>query len=487
MDAPRDDHRLAENRNGNSCDEAEGRLSKWPRPHPAPISAAEIAAEFSHNDPAVARVNNGSFGCCPASVLAAQLRWQRLFLRHPDEFYFSSLQPSLTRSRSLVLELINAAHLDEVSLVDNATTAAAIIFQHVAWSFIEGAFNAGDAVVMLHYANGAVKRSIHAYVARARGHVVEVPLPFPLSSPDEVVAEFRRTLGLCRARGRRVRLAVIDHITSMPCVVIPVKELTRICREEGVDQVFVDGAHSIGNVEVDVQDIGADFYTSDLHKWLFCPPSVAFLHTRGSSAATPRLHHPVVSHEYGNGLQLESGWIGNRDYTPQLVVPAVVEFVERFEGGLEGIRRKNHEKVVEMGKMLTESWGTLLGCPPEMSCSMIMVGLPGCLGVSSEIDAMKLRALLRDEFKIEVPVHYQSPPKDGEAAGATDKSGAMVTSYARISYQVYNVEDDYCRLRDAVHKLVRDGFNCIQSRSLHAIMPFNEVVLSSTTSDLFHP
>jgi L-cysteine desulfhydrase len=55
---------------------------------------------------------------------------------------------------------------------------------------------------------------------------------------------------------------VIDHITSMPCVVVPVRELVQICREEGVDQVFVDAAHAIGNVEVDVEAIGADFYRS---------------------------------------------------------------------------------------------------------------------------------------------------------------------------------------------------------------------------------
>nr|CAD1828630.1 unnamed protein product [Ananas comosus var. bracteatus] len=160
----------------------------------------------------------------------------------------------------------------EVSLVDNATTAAAIVLQHVAWSFTEGAFRKGDAVVMLHYAYGAVKKSIQAYVARAGAEVIEVPLPFPVSSDADIVREFRGALDRGKAGGRRVRLAVIDHITSMPSVVIPVKELTRICREEGVDQVFVDAAHAIGNVPVDVEDIGADFYTSNLHKWFFCPP-----------------------------------------------------------------------------------------------------------------------------------------------------------------------------------------------------------------------
>ncbi|XP_008810774.2 putative L-cysteine desulfhydrase 1 [Phoenix dactylifera] len=432
-------------------DDTNGPLPKRPRPSP-PISASEIRDEFSHHDPAVARINNGSFGSCPASVLAAQLRWQRLFLRQPDDFYFNRLQPSLLRSRVLIKDFINADDIDEVSLVDNATTAAAIVLQHVSWAFSEGHFNKGDAVVMLHYAFGAVKKSIQAYVTRAGGHVIEVPLPFPVTSNEEIVQEFCKALELGKSNGRKVRLAVIDHITSMPSVVIPVKELTKICREEGVDKVFVDAAHAIGSIEVDVKDIGADFYTSNLHKWFFCPPSVAFLYSKKSRAST-NLHHPVVSHEYGNGLPIESGWIGTRDYSAQLVVSSVMDFIDRFEGGIEGIRKRNHDKVVEMGKMLAESWRTCLGSPPDMCASMIMVGLPGCLGISSEKDALKFRSLLRDRFHVEVPVYHRSP-KDGESGSSA------VTGYVRISHQVYNVEDDYIRLRNAINKLVQDGFHC---------------------------
>ncbi|KAJ6928466.1 L-cysteine desulfhydrase [Populus alba x Populus x berolinensis] len=118
----------------------------------------------------------------------------------------------------------------------------------------EGRFNKGDVAVMLHYAYGAVKKSVQAYVTRAGGEVIE---------KEEIVSEFRKALERGKENGKKkVRLAVIDHVTSMPSVVIPVKELVKICREEGVDQVFVDAAHGIGCVDVDVRDIGADFYTS---------------------------------------------------------------------------------------------------------------------------------------------------------------------------------------------------------------------------------
>ncbi|KAL7003201.1 putative L-cysteine desulfhydrase, chloroplastic [Sarracenia purpurea var. burkii] len=415
------------------------------------ISDSEVRAEFAHHDPAVARINNGSFGSCPASIIAAQQRWQLKFLQQPDDFYFNQLQPSILRARNEIKDLINADDVDEVSIVDNATTAAAIVLQATTWGFVEGRFNKGDTAVMLHYAYGAVKKSVQAYVSRVGGRVIEVQLPFPVSSDDEIISEFRKALEKGKLDGHKVRLAVIDHITSMPSVVIPIKELVKICREEGVDQIFVDAAHSIGCTRVDMKEIGADFYTSNLHKWFFCPPSVAFLYCRKSDKI-PNLHHPVVSHNYGNGLALESAWIGMRDYSAQLVVPEVVEFVNRFEGGIEGIRKRNQEKVVEMGEMLVKAWGTNLGSPPEMCSSMVMVGLPACLGISSGSGALKLRTHLREFFGVEVPIYYRAPI-DGEVD--------PITGYARISHQVYNVIGDYYKFRDAVNKIVKDGFTCV--------------------------
>lgn len=280
--------------------------------------------------------------------------------------------------------------------------------------------------------------------------MIEVRLPFPVKSSFEIVSEFEKALQMGKANGRKIRLAIIDHITSMPSVIIPVKELVRMCRDEGVDRIFVDGAHAIGNVEIDVKDIGADFYTSNLHKWLFCPPSAAFLYCKMSDELSD-LHHPVVSHEYGNGLAMESAWTGTRDYSAQLVLPEVMGFLSRFDGGLEGIMRRNHENVVEMAKMLVKAWGTELGTPPEMCSSMAMVGMPACLGIKNSSDVSKLRKHLRENFKVEVPIYYRAPLE-----GEVDP----LTGYARISHQVYNVVEDYHRFRDAVNTLVKNGFTC---------------------------
>lgn len=264
MDSPQKPHDPQPNGDSSLIENhAPKRLKSLPS---IPITPSEIASEFSHHDPSVARINNGSFGSCPSSILAVQSFYQHLFLRQPDDFYFNLLKPAILKSRTAIKDLINADDVDDISIVDNATTAAAIVLQQISWAFSEGRFRRGDAVVMLHYAYGSVKKSIEAYVARAGGHVIEVGLPFPVRSDAEIIREFRNSIAEGKANGRKVRLAVIDHITSMPSVLIPVKELTRICREEGVDQVLLDAAHEIGNVT----DIGVDVYTSKPHKWFNC-------------------------------------------------------------------------------------------------------------------------------------------------------------------------------------------------------------------------
>lgn len=416
----------------------------------------EIREEFAHHQPGIARINNGSFGSCPGSVLAAQRAWQLRFLQQPDDFYFKTLRKGILESRTVIKDLINADHVDEVSLVDNATTAAAIVLQQIGRAFSHGLFCKNDTVVMLHCAFQAIKKSIQAYVVRAGGAVVEIQLPFPLHSRQQIVSEFRKGLERGKANGGKIRLAIIDHITSMPSFVIPVRELVDICREEGVDQVFVDAAHAMGTVPVDVKELGVDFYVSNLHKWFFCPPSVALFYCR-KSLISSQIHHPVVTEEYGNGLPMESSWIGTRDYSSQLVVPSALEFVNRFQGGLQGIMKRNHDKVVQMGSMLAESWGTILGSPPHMCGSMIMVGLPSSLCITSEDDASRLRSHLRAYYSVEVPIYYHAP-RDGEV-GPRDKEG-LITGYARISHQVYNTLEDYHKFRDAVNQLIEDGKVC---------------------------
>lgn len=215
-------------------------------------------------------------------------------------------------------------------------------------------------------------------------------MPFPVASNEEILSTFEELLRKEKADNpaRTIRLAVLDHITSMPSIILPIRDLVRVCRAHGVEQVFVDGAHAIGSVGINVHDIDADYYMANVHKWLFAPPVVAFFHAKPHHLS--RLHHPVISHSYGTGLLNESYWVGTRDYSALLAVPKAIRFVKDFFGDLEFYRKSNHDKVVEMGEMLARSWGTCLGAPPDLFASMVMVGLPPGLNIHSQVNTFSL-------------------------------------------------------------------------------------------------
>ncbi|KAI3765468.1 hypothetical protein L2E82_15502 [Cichorium intybus] len=77
--------------------------------------------------------------------------------------------------------------------------------------------------------------------------------------------------------------------------------------------------------------------------WVLCP-RVELDEDTGDSAVFDGMKTPeilqLVSHEYGNGLAIESSGIGTRDYSAQLVLPEALEFVNRFEGGIDGITNR---------------------------------------------------------------------------------------------------------------------------------------------------
>lgn len=147
-----------------------------------------------------------------------------------------------------------------------------------------------------------------------------------------------------------------------------------------------------------------------------------------------------MSHKYDNGLPVESTWIGTGDYSSRLVGPSLMEFLNRFDGGIDEIMKRNHEAVVKMGEMLAQAWGTHLGTPPHMCSSMIMVDIPPSLRARGEKEETKLRTLLREKFDIEVLI-YVKPPKHEEVG--SDNLGNSVTNYTRISHPLYNIVDDY--------------------------------------------
>ena len=74
-------------------------------------------------------------------------------------------------------------------------------------------------------------------------------------------------------------MVVLDSISSCSGILWPMEKIAKQLKELGVI-ILVDGAHSPGQVKVDLHKIeqaGVDFFSANLHKWCFTPKSCAVL------------------------------------------------------------------------------------------------------------------------------------------------------------------------------------------------------------------
>ena len=210
-------------------------------------------------------------------------------------------------------------------------------------------------------------------------------------------------------------------------------EIAQLCRERCV-LVLADGAHVPGNIPVDIDSFGVDWYAANLHKWAWAPRSTGLLWSAKQHQSY--LHPTVISWGLDHGIAAEFDLLGTRDPSHHLTAPFAIQLLNEFGGddGVAAIYRHNHDLAWWAAQYLADRWGTRFTTPEEMIGSMVNVRLPAHLGSTSD-DAERTRAALEaDGF--EVPI-YPAP-------------GELTT---RISAQIYCDRTDIERLGDAVLKL----------------------------------
>lgn len=366
-------------------------------------------------DPDIAFLNNGSFGACPLPVLAAQDAIRREIERQPVAF-FADAAPGRVRAAAARLAGFLCAAAEDLVFVENATAGMNAVLRSLR-------FEPGDEILTTDHVYGAVRQVLTHLERTARVVVIEAPVPWPVAGEDELVAAVEARIT------ERTRLLVIDHIASRSALILPVARLAAVARARGVN-VLVDAAHAPGQVLLDVSALGVDWVVGNCHKWLFAPRGAAFLWAR--RGAQDALHPPVISHGYGQGFAAEFDWIGTRDLSAWLAVPAALDF---FQGlGAERVRDRNHALALAMAETLAAAWGTALGAPRDMYGAMATIRVPGRPPAEA---GGELRGRLWREHRIEVPLMAV---------------GGML--HVRISAQVFNVPQDYRRLAAALPALV---------------------------------
>lgn len=317
-------------------------------------------------DPGTVFLNHGSFGATPRRVLETQSAWRERMEAEPVRFFVRELEPAMDAAR-LALGAFLRADPEGLALVPNATTGINLVARSLD-------LQPSDEILILDHAYNAARNALAGAAERAGARLVVAELPFPGATPGAAMEAVMRCVG------PRTRLAMVDHVTSATAIVLPVAEIVAALSERGVD-TLVDGAHSPGMLDVDVDAIGAAYYTGTCHKWLYAPKGSGFLHVRPELRSHVRplaISHGANSPRRDRSrFRLEHDWTGTTDPTALLSIPAGIEFgATLLPGGWHALRSRDRELTLAGRDALCDAVGVERPAPDSMLGSMAAVPLP---------------------------------------------------------------------------------------------------------------
>ena len=332
-------------------------------------------------------------------------------------------------ARERVRSFLNARSTAEIVFTRGTTESLNL----VAASFSQAFLREGDEVivtVMEHHSN-----IVPWQLARERwGFTLRV---VPMDDEGRLDLEAYAAL-----LNERTRLVCCCQVSNVLGTVNPVREMARMAHDAGA-YFLVDGAQSVPHFPVDVQELDCDFLTFSAHK-LYGPTGVGVLY--GKEALLEQLPPyqgggemiARVTFEHTTFERLPFKFeAGTPDYVGTHGLAAAIDYVEavgldRIAAHEEMLTRHAMARMAEIDQM--QFYGTV---PGKTSVVSFNVG---------QIHPMDLGTLLdRLGFAIRTGHHCAQPLM----------ARCGVEGMARVSFALYNTEDEIDSFMEALQRVVR--------------------------------
>tara|TARA_B110000008_G_scaffold27982_1_gene25132 strand:- start:664 stop:1851 length:1188 start_codon:yes stop_codon:yes gene_type:complete len=264
-------------------------------------------AGMYHQNIKFINLESGYFSPSPESVKDYWVNFVNEINESPS-YYMRTRQNEMREKVREKLANYAGVAKDELVLTRNTTESMNIIIQGIK-------LEEGDEILRtnLEYPNMIQALDMRERRFGTKVRIVDVPI-HPISQ-DEIV---EKVIG---AVNKKTKVILISHMVFLNGQVFPVKEVCKKAREMGIETI-VDGAHSFSHVDMDVSEIGCDYYASSLHKWLGAPLGNGLLYVKKGNAERLWPLYGDTAYEDDNIMKLEH--LGTRPCSDQNgIIPAV--------------------------------------------------------------------------------------------------------------------------------------------------------------------
>ncbi len=209
-------------------------------------------------------MNNGTVGPMPKPVFNTLMKYFRTQVTNPFDVY-NFIPRKKEEVRTKLAEFVNASP-DEVVITRNTTEGM---------NFVANGLDMkeGDEVLLSTMEHPGGTHPWRLKEKRFGIKIKQVPIGLPPKNVNEIVSAFERAITL------RTRIISISHTVYISGLIAPLKELSEMAHAKDV-LVLADSAHGIGMLDLNMKELGIDFFATSPYKWLGAPTGVGLLYVR---------------------------------------------------------------------------------------------------------------------------------------------------------------------------------------------------------------
>jgi selenocysteine lyase/cysteine desulfurase len=321
-------------------------------------------------------LENGYYNIAPIPTI-------QKFHRHIDQVnyegshYMRTVQWENKKRIAARLARLVGCSPDELIITRNTTESLDMIIGGYPWK-------EGDEAVFAVQDYGAMRD--HFKLISERYGVVNktVSLPNHPASDDEIVTLYESRIT------PKTKLLMVCHMVNITGQILPIRKICDMAHKHGVE-VMVDGAHCVGHIGVNIQELHCDYYGSSLHKWLSTPLGAGLLYV--SKKNISKIWPLLAEHHREPDDIGRLNHIGTHPVHTDLSINDAMDYLELIGSQRKENRLRQLQRYWSDALRKTEN--IIINTPEEIhrSCGIANVGI-------SHLKPSDLAKALFEEFRI---------------------------------------------------------------------------------------